>query len=352
MNLLEEWNESDALTEYEKEILSKRLHHGENVETDWDNAPYNTRLEFRWQNIRTQYFDLMPNCGLDPDIWHLNFSTCCSNFIRELFNKHVDNDTLVISSDCEHPTVKECLSKCKNTLILGQHQDIRTFNLNKIYTEIVKYKKVFVYIIGMRNDTGEITPQSFMETLKNMLEAENKEHIIVLDDVQGMFFIPRDYTMYDYVLGTGHVAVPNFDMGIMISKEPYDGNRVISWGEYYLEPLKIVLKRLKKLYNFRYCCNKYFAKFMTEDNVSQALSAPHIFYLQNDKFKVSPELSLAIEKVHTLIMPNNTYVGGIRMRALGFITDPIALPKALKVFEHVLNNNGITEDKVKEFLNA
>ena len=92
MNLLEEWNESDALTEYEKEILSKRLHHGENVETDWDNTPYNTRLEFRWQNIRTQYFDLMPNCGLDPDIWHLNFSTCCSNFIRELFNKHVDNN--------------------------------------------------------------------------------------------------------------------------------------------------------------------------------------------------------------------------------------------------------------------
>ena len=52
MNLLEEWNESDVLTEYEKGILSKCLHHGKNVETDWDNTPYNIPLEFHWQDIR------------------------------------------------------------------------------------------------------------------------------------------------------------------------------------------------------------------------------------------------------------------------------------------------------------
>ncbi len=352
MNILEEWNETDPLTEYEQRILNKRLHHGEGIETDWDNTPNTTKFEFSWQDLRNKYFNLMPNCGLDPDIWHLNFNTCCSNFIRELFKKYVDDETLVISSDCEHPTVKECLSKCKNTLILGQHNDIRMFNINKIYNEIQKYKKVFVYIIGMRNDTGEITPQSFMEALKNILDTENKENIMVLDDVQGMFFMPRDYTLYDYVLGTGHVAVPNFDMGIMISKEPYWGERVISWGTDYLEPLQIVLKRLKKLCRFRYCCNEYFAKFITKDNPSQALAAPHIFYLQDDRFKVSPELSLAIEKVHTLIMPNTTNIGGIRMRALGFITNPTALPKAIKIFEYILENNNVCEDKLKELLNA
>ena len=349
MNLLEEWNETDPLTEEELTIVSKRMHHKKDEVSDWYNIPIFPKFKVEWTMLTTEYFNRMPCCELDPDIWHLTFNTCCSNFIRELFEKHVDNNTLVISSDCEHPTVKECLSKCTHTLILNQHEDIRKFNLNKIANEVSKYKKVFVYIIGMRNDTGEITPQSFMLALKELIK--DKEHIMILDDVQGMFFMPRDYTLYDYVLGTGHVAVHNFDMGIMISKEEYPGIQAINWGNDYLEALDIVLKRTKKLHNFRYICNEHFARFITKDNPSQALAAPHIFYLQNDRFKVSPELSLAIEKTHTLIMPNTTQVGGIRMRALGYIADPNALPKALKIFEDVLESKEINEDRLKELLN-
>ena len=349
MNILEKWNAFTPLTEEERVLLNKRMHHKPNETSDYDTNPCFCENNFWINTIEMEYFKLMPFCNLCPGKNHLTFNTCCSNFIRELFYKYVDDDTLVISSDCEHPTVKECLKNCKNTLILSQHNDIRRFNLNKIANSIINYKKIFVYIIGMRNDTGEITPQSFMLALKDLLNT--KEHIIVLDDVQGMFFIPRDYSIYDYVLGTGHVAVPNFDLGIMISKKPYPGINAINWAKAYLEVLKIVLKRLKKLYLFRNYCNEYFKSFCIKYPPSQALAAPHIFYLQKPKAKVTPEVSLSIEKVHTLIMPNTTQIGGIRMRALGFITAPETLKKAIQIFNYVLETNYIDEKVLLEIIN-
>lgn len=349
IDLLDEWNKLDPLSDEEQSIILKTLHHIKTEKSDWDNVPRLPYNEAEWIDITNQYFNLMPCCELDPEIWHLTFNTCCSNFIRELFAKYVDDDTLVISSDCEHPTVKECLSNCKHTLILSQYTDIRLFNFNKTITELTKYKKVFVYIIAMRNDTGEITPQTSMLKLKELIK--DKEHIMVLDDVQGMFFIPRDYTPYDYILGTGHVAVRNFNMGIMISKEYYGGIRAVNWAEDYLVALKIVLARLNKLHKFRYACNEYFKSYITQYNASQALAAPHVFYLKDDRFKISSDLSLdIIKKTNVLIMPDTVKVGGMRMRALGYINEASTFQTAIKIFKYMLENNKIDERKLKELL--
>lgn len=349
MNLLDEWNNLNPLTDAEKYLLNMEMSHKPEATTDWNNIPVYTKDEKVINSIVQQYFDLMPGCNIDTTTHKMLFNNCCSDFIRDLFKIHVDDNTLVISSDCEHPTVKDCLSQCKNTLILGQHQDIRGFDLAKIKTALRDYNKVFVYIISVRNDTGEITPQSFMKQLKELIK--DKEHFMVLDAVQSMFLTPCDYSLYDYVLGTGHVIVPAFDMGMAICRKEnqYLKNEFISnWSTFYLQPLKIVLKRLEKLYKFRYACNEHFKQFINNDNISQACAVPYIFYVQADQAKIDPEIK--IEKFHTLIMPNSTKVGGIRLRALGFISNPEYLKTAQYIMKYVLNNKVLDENVFKELL--
>ena len=160
MNLLEEWDASYPLTEEELKLINKSMKHEPGEPSHWDNIPLYTDDQKTKDNLVQQYFDLMPGCNISYKTHKMLFNNCCSDFIRELFKIHVDDETLVISSDCEHPTVKECLANCKNTLILNQHQDIRKFNLNKIQEAIKNYNKIFVYIISVRNDTGEIVPQA------------------------------------------------------------------------------------------------------------------------------------------------------------------------------------------------
>lgn len=37
--------------------------------------------------------------------------------------------------------------------------------------------------------------------------------------------MPRDYSIFDYVIGTAHAIIPNYNSGIVISKEkPYTAN--------------------------------------------------------------------------------------------------------------------------------
>lgn len=349
MNLLEEWDASYPLTEEELKLINKAMNHEPGAPSDWDNTPLYTDDQKVKDNLAQQYFDLMPGCNIDCTTHKMLFCNCCSDFIRELFKIYVDDETLVISSDCEHPTVKDCLSKCKNTLILSQHNDIRAFKINKVKEAIKNYKKVVVYIISVRNDTGEITPQTFMKLLKDTIK--DKEHIMILDAVQSMFLTPCDYSMYDYVLGTGHVIVPEFDMGMVICKKEDNTlkhNFIYNWSTDYLVPLKIVLDRLEKLYTFRYVCNEYFSKYINEHNVSQACSTPYVFYIQADHAKLNPDIVL--EKYHTLIMPNDTLVGGIRMRALGFIRSPGYISTAKDIMEYVLNTDSIDEEVIKGML--
>jgi len=43
--------------------------------------------------------------------------------------------------------------------------------------------------------------------------------ICVLDDVQEMFIINRDYSQFDYIVGTIHAIIPRYDTGILIYKK-------------------------------------------------------------------------------------------------------------------------------------
>ena len=49
-------------------------------------------------------------------------------------------------------------------------------------------------------------------------------------------------------------------------------------------------------------------------------------------------------------MPQETNIGGIRLRALGFISNPEFLEKAKQIMNYVLTTKQLDENKIKEIL--
>lgn len=340
-NIIEWWNNLDPLSEEEQKITNiKLIHTAEDIllkEADED----------IFNVLRNEFFTYLPYSNMEKNKYHLYFEDCASTFIRNLFNQYIDDDVLVISSDCEHPTVKEELKKCKNCLILSQYLDIRQLNFDKIKKQIKNYKKIFVYIIATRNDTGEIIPQVFFEKLRELLIKENKDFILILDDVQGMFLVPRDYSIFDYIIGTAHALCPEYDMGILFSKNTFRGKHIYSWGRNYLDRLNIVLKRNNKFNIFKQILTEYFSKYHIYENLSQELSVPYIFYLKIPNIKISENLSAKLGKINLLLptknVSKNTFIS---LRSHWFLIDPTLLPKCIKIVEYLLENKNLDENEI------
>lgn len=351
-NIFKWWNNLNPLTTSEKEILNFKLCHDFNIINKVDYIlPKETSIE-NWNLLVSEYFNRMPDCNCSIYTHHLSFEVSATTFIDALFNKYVDNDTLVISTDSEHPNVKFRLNTCKNLITLSLHTDILSYNLNKLQNKIIKYKKVFVYIIGTRNNTGEITPQLFLKKLKEILIKNNIEYKFILDDVQGMFLVPRDYSLFDYVIGTAHAIVDGFDMGILISKTKEFGKEAYNWGSRYLESLDIILKRKDKMFLFKQICIQYFNKynsiipyFITDDNV------PYIYYFKTNNIYISKELAKTLSKYNLLVSDISFSCDSfIQMRCHKFIKDETLLDKAILVIDYLLKNNTINEEYVYSIL--
>ena len=64
--------------------------------------------------------------------------------------------------------------------------------------------------------------------------------------------LPRDYSIFDYVIGTAHAIIPEYNCGIVISKDkPYCRNpKKIAMK--FSNLLSIVLKRKQYLSSFSY----------------------------------------------------------------------------------------------------
>ena len=76
---------------------------------------------------------------------HLTVDTCATNIINNLFDKYVDDDTLVITTGSEHHSVRNNLNKCKNVVNFVCRGEIRQ-DIDIINT-IKPFKKVFIYMI-------------------------------------------------------------------------------------------------------------------------------------------------------------------------------------------------------------
>lgn len=268
--IIEEWLTIDSFTKNELEIITR----------DRPEPDLNKFDEFSNNLMTKNFFNLLPYSHLNYKTHKISFFEHATDAINKLFESYIDNETLVIVSNNEHENVIKNYKQCKNVYILDFDREIIPCKLDKLYIECSKYKKIFVYIIGTQVSNGIITPQLFFEELKNWLVLNNKDHKLIIDDVHGLFIVPRDYRIFDYIIYTCHALLTQFDMGILIAKQSLNvvGYHYFNWGMSYLEALKIVFKHPLKFYNFKYIMNQYFEKEIASNKlILNKNTVPHIF---------------------------------------------------------------------------
>lgn len=317
MNEFEWWINQNQLSDYEKKLILK------------SQQITNEEIIPSLEQIKHNLFKYIP---LSEEIsnYTLLFSDRATNFINELFDKYVDDDTLIIISDCEHNNVKIKVKQFSNLLEIK--------NLNIDFSYIKTFKKVFVYFIGTQISSGIITPQSFFIDLKQFLIKNKIEHKLVLDAVQEMFLLPRDYSLFDYIIGTAHSLIVNFDLGILLSKENSKlGRNIGNKGEKLVELLKIFTSRKCKLQSLRYLLRDHYYKYI-KLGICQEIpnSIYNIFSLRINKKIFTQEMREALGKYYIKLEGIDNDIQFIRFRAQHYITNPEALIPGLKALDNLL----------------
>ena len=226
------------------------------------------------------FFEKLPYSHMSYNTHEISFFKHATDAINKLFTCKVDANTLVVISNNEHENVIKAAKAYENVYVLDFDTEIMPCKLDKLYDECRKYKKVFVYVIGTQVSNGIITPQLFFEELKDWLVANYKEHTMVIDDVHGLFIVPRNYEIFDYIVYTCHALTTMFDLGILIAKRP---SMLVGWhfnnmGMAYLEALNAVLNHPVKFYSFKPIMCQYFAEEIASGKLTlNANTAPHIF---------------------------------------------------------------------------
>lgn len=292
-----------------------------------------------WEDLTDKYKKLLPFSHLDN--YTLNTASSCTELIQNLFKKHVDNDTFVVSSNYEHDSTKRCLEKVQNKLILHYSEDIIKLNVDKIINEFRKSnsKKIFAYFIGTGLSTGEILPQTFFIKLKKALIDNQIEHTFVLDDVHGMFITPRDYSLFDYILYTCHSWIKDYEMGMMWSKTDCGGIQDFDKTKDYLNKLYIVISKFDKIRQFKLVLSQFFAEelankatFNLFDNTTQ-----HIFTLETHGLAFTQEDYNTLNRYLIKISEYNSIDNFIRIRFQELISfDPEFALEGLHMVKKIL----------------
>lgn len=147
----------------------------------------------------------------------------CTSLIKKLFQRYVNKDTFVLTTEQEHPAVKNYLPE-NNTYIICVNELNRKDAIPQIIQKFKQSgcKNFFLIMAGVVPGSSEILSEAFFRQLKLELTRNNINHIFTLDDCQGLYMINRDYSDFDCILGTAHVVVRyGFSMGILYTKLPH-----------------------------------------------------------------------------------------------------------------------------------
>lgn len=217
------------------------------------------------------------------------FRSGATYVIDKLFEDNVDDDTLVLTTGSEHPSVTNNLAKCKNVVkVIALNYlvcDIQAL-ITKIITE-KKIKKVFIYMIALSMGDSMYQSNDVTMHIMHLLDAAKLPYVTVIDAVQEMFFLYRDYSMYDYVISTAHATVRLLNFGIMLSKnsvKQYKSFYDIEDIEQFLKAHSIYEKNMKQMLLFHSMMYQVFAKYIQSDrNISVCSNYTPLFFIINDK---------------------------------------------------------------------
>lgn len=207
-----------------------------------------------------------------------------SQLIHSLFQHYVDDSTLVITTDLEHESVNEECMKVKHHVCLPiRDLDQGQFDLSlRLVQRIIRYnkfKKAFVYMLGTSYNGRFSVANEFFVALKKI----KCEFLLCLDAVQEVMLTPRDYTIFDYVIGTAHSLVLPVNMGYCFSRKDLwlPGHFWYNWIQPFFARCDVVLSRKNKLDWFADTVKEYFKDkpvefYKTVNNWRVAFSIPLI----------------------------------------------------------------------------
>lgn len=346
------WNNYLPFNEYELEILNKFAPH-----TRGDKLCLTNPNSEWWQ---TELYRIRHNIPCSKGLGtNLVLAETATFLIDQLFNKYLDDNTLLITSVVEHEAVDKNVERFnrqdKDHVRMHYYNGTKALNLSQVKEALRKkhYKKAFVYIIGTQITTGEITPTAFFIKLKEFLNSQNIESVMVLDDVHGMFLVPRDYSIFDHVIFTAHALIRRWDMGMCWSKEPiYMGCHALNWLTEYNSLLSFFLTRKDKLLMFSQVMEEEYAKYLSSPLFEyKSDSAPHIFSI---KVNFPPRLAYSKDKWQEFAdkevrLETRDYehdnIFYIRMRGSQFITFPELYPEAVRMVGELLDRvTSLNED--------
>ena len=332
--LVEQWCESYPFTNEEKEIFLKPEN---SIYFDWIN-------EIEYDHMKKMFLARLPYSKIDKNNCEISFDVSETSIINKIKDEFVDDDTIVITTDQEHPSVLKMVQSCKNYYIMKYQVEVIWMQYNDLIDKIKDFKKVVVIINGVKVATGEFTPQLFFIKLKNILR--NKKSIIILDDAQGMFLHKRDYSIFDYVFGTCHAMIDAYDAGICISignNKPL-GTKAYAIGLNYLYSLDLILARIDKLNIFSNIMEEYFydkiveQKLFNLDNTIHSRRVPYLFDL-DDKLKIFTETQMELLNKHKISVDGfGTQQHTLRFRGHQYLDQPELLLKGLDIIQTILEN--------------
>ena len=305
--ILDDWLKTSKLTLLDRLCLRQKR----NIFT------INIYNKNKYKLLTQTYFNYMPECNISNQNYDITFDTSGTSLINKLFNTYVDDNTLVISSNVEHPSVVTNLNKVKHKILLNIFE--ANINLDEIKLKLKQFNKVFIYIIGTHVINGHYTNQDLFLQLKKL--TKNKQAIYVLDDVQGMFLRARDYSIFDYIVGTGHALIPNYDMGILINNKKYKalGKRYYYWGKKYIKLVKKLLNNKQTLLSFNNIMHQYYDNYINSNKYyeyNEDITAYYLFHINMKYTKLSQDKIKYIHKHYKIDLDDSQV---IRMRAAFFL---------------------------------
>lgn len=271
---------------------------------------FSTEYDISWPKIEELYKELLKFNGIYNYI--LKVAPSGSDLIKDIFKKYVNSNTFIISTTFNYQTVIDEINKLDKKYLYN-YSNVKTFNFNELKEQLdnTTYDNIFIYFSGINFATGQIIPQEFFIKLKEFLDNYQKSYKIMLDDVHGMFIIPRDYSIFDFILYTGHSYIDNFDMGILWSKEDnsigyYNFNRALC----YYSKIKIFLNNLNKIYYFSLLMTEYFSEELADIEHFSLISntSPHIFGLQIKDLNINQKYKNELQDVHIIVSNSSDFL--------------------------------------------
>lgn len=208
--------------------------------------------------------------------FNFSFAPCATDIINALFDKYVDDDTLIITTCKEHKSTTKCLKQHKNVQIVydkNKSQELK-FEGN--------YKRIFIFMIGTSCAEGEFTYDYVFDNIISAAKATEKEVITVIDACQELFLLPRNYSRFDYIIGTGHALVPKFNVGILLRKDScLDVGKRLAVSKTFCVLLKLLMKRKDIIHQFNMAMNIEFG-ILKNSHFKTVSHINHLFFIKSN----------------------------------------------------------------------